>query len=99
AKSIDHLLNYIDTQILIGALRADLFSQDMIHRARSISSRLSGIAPTTSASGPAQQNQASQPSDAINKEALGRLCEKMTQLHSMAPQARGFSFEKFLNEL
>lgn len=97
AKSIDHLLNYIDTQIAIGALHADQFSSDLIQRARSISSRLSGVAPTASTSVPGQQ--ASQRSATQHKEALARLREKMDLLHSMPPQQRGFAFEKFLNEL
>jgi len=97
AKSIDRMLNYIDTQVAIGTLKADQFSNDLIQRARSIASRLSGVIPAAPAS--RQPVQTPKPPAEAHNEALARLRDKMTQLHSMAPQPRGFAFEKFLNEL
>src|ERR1700679_2454294 len=45
SASINHLLTYIDTQISIGRLQSGQFSDTLIQRAHSISSRLSGAPP------------------------------------------------------
>lgn len=97
AKSIDRMLNYIDTQIAIGTLDADQFSSDLTERVHSIASRLTG----TNRTSPASRQPASTPTKPAesHNEALARLRNKMTQMHSMAPQPRGFAFEKFLSEL
>jgi hypothetical protein len=103
AKSIDHLLSYIDTQVVIGRLSPEKFPDAMVQRARTISSRLSGVAATKPAADPSQNGLEAQPPKAPtstpNPEAVGRLRDKFVELHSMQPQERGFAFERFLNEL
>jgi hypothetical protein len=47
--SINNLLIYIDTQIAIGKLQSEQFSDTLIQRARSIAARLSGASPDTAA--------------------------------------------------
>lgn len=43
--SINHLLTYIDTQVAIGRLQSEKFSDALIQRTRSIAARLSGVSP------------------------------------------------------
>jgi len=45
AKSISKLLSYVDTQIVIGRLNRQDFSDELIQRAKNIAARLSGSAP------------------------------------------------------
>lgn len=56
AKSIDQLLNYIDTQVAIGKLSADRFPADLIQRSHSISSRLTGAVPPRPTPQPVEPN-------------------------------------------
>jgi len=100
-KSIDKLLLYIDTQVAIGRLKQEDYSQELLGRARSISNRLAGRGekgPTATERHASAQPQASS-GVAPSAQALKELQEKLMQLHSLSPQERGFAFERFLNEV
>ena len=103
AKSIDQLLVYIDTQVAIGKLGADKFPERLVQRARTISSRLSGAGPVKLTADPIRSQPATPHSSVQlstpDPQALAALRDKFMGLHSMAPQERGFAFERFLNEL
>ena len=43
--SINHLLTYIDTQVAIGRLQSEQFSDTLTQRTRSVAARLSGVSP------------------------------------------------------
>jgi hypothetical protein len=103
AKSIDHMLIYIDTQVALRRLSSEKFPDHLVQRARTISSRLSGAVPTRPTADPVRSDPAAQHTNAhsstVAPEAITRLRGKFMELHSLAPQERGFAFERFLNEL
>src|SRR6185437_16186052 len=99
AKSIIHMLKYIDTQIAIGRLNAGDFSTDLIQRAKAISAGLSGTTPAGPADNSTQETDLAKTVNSAGREALAHLRDKLAQMGAMAPQERGFAFEKFLNEL
>ena len=97
-KSIQQLLNYIDTHIVLGRLRREDFPAELIQRGHAISARLLGSAVSK-----APPNDQSTPAAAAHtvpsSEALETLRNRMNLLHALMPQKRGFEFEVFLNEL
>lgn len=100
SASINHLLTYIDTQIAIGRLQSGQFSDTLIQRARSISSRLSEAPPGKAADSAHKSHQPERAQAAVvDAAAVGRLRDTLMGLHTMSPQQRGFAFERFLNDL
>ena len=97
-KSIQQLLNYIDTHIVLGRLRREDFPAELIQRGHAISARLLGTAVSK-----APPNDQSTPASAAqtvpSREALEAVRNRMNLLHTLMPQKRGFAFEVFLNEL
>jgi hypothetical protein len=98
--SINHFLTYIDTQIAIGRLQSEQFSDSLIQRARSISARLSVVSPGKAADSAHKSHQPVRTQAAVvDAAAVGRLRDSWMGLHTMPPQQRGFAFERFLNDL
>jgi hypothetical protein len=99
--SINHLLTYIDTQIAIGRLQSEQFSDTLIQRARSIAARLSGVSPGNAADSAHKSHQPVRTQAAVvDAAAVGRLRDSLMGLHTiMPPQQRGFAFERILNDL
>lgn len=99
SASINHLLTYIDTQIAIGRLQSGQFSDTLIQRAHSISSRLSGAPPGKADSAHKSHQPERAQAAVVDAVAVGRLRDGLMGLHTMSPQQRGFAFERFLNDL
>lgn len=99
SASINHLLTYIDTQISIGRLQSGQFSDTLIQRAHSISSRLSGAPPGKADSAHKSHQPERAQAAVLDAVAVGRLRDSLMGLHTMSPQQRGFAFERFLNDL
>lgn len=98
--SINHLLTYIDTQVAIGRLQSEKFSDALIQRTRSIAVRLSGVSPGKTADSAHKSHQPERTRAAVvDAAAVGRLRDSLMGLHAMPPQQRGFAFERFLNDL
>jgi hypothetical protein len=103
-RCIGHLLNYIDTHIDLQRLRREDFSAELIQRGYAISVRLLGS--TIPESGPLGSTAVKDKSERTpvthltpSRETVSRLRDKINSLQSLAPQERGFAFERFLNEL
>jgi hypothetical protein len=102
--SINKLLNYIDAQIALGNFHSEEFPAELIQRSRAISVRVSGTANLRSAPGnPVAVHGQSKSNPGVqgtpSKEVIARLSEQFRSLQSLEAQKRGFSFERFLNEL
>jgi hypothetical protein len=98
--SIDHLLTYIDTQVAIGRLQSEKFSDALIQRARSIAARLSGVSSGKTADSAHKSHQPERTqAPVVDDAAVGRLRDSLMGLQTMHPQQRGFAFERFLNDL
>lgn len=103
-KCIDQLLAYVDTQITIGSLTRKEFPEDKVRPVQAIADRLLG----RSRAKPAVDRKPVSKDETIHrlnvyyspdKETFTQIREHFIALHPMKPQARGFAFESFLNEL
>jgi hypothetical protein len=97
-KSIQQLLNYIDTHIVLGRLRREDFPAELIQRGHAISARL--VESVVRKAPPNDQTTLASAAHTVpSREALETLRNRMNLLHTLMPQRRGFEFEVFLNEL
>jgi len=105
-KAIERLIAYIDTQVLLGNLQTEKFSNDLVRRAREVATRLTGKAtsvPRASTGNPAQtpSSETRIPANGagLSQQTLASLRGKFAALSPLLPHPRGYAFEGFLNDL
>lgn len=102
ASSILRLIDYIDTQIIVGRLKRDEFPKALAERSRDVAVRLDpklGGRKSADAVHQASERERLKESSAPTRNSLAQLRDELMGLQPLTPQKRGFAFEVFLNKL